>query len=213
MSKFKVGDRVRAIPGKEVMDPYYTINPGEHTVTDMVPYSLGGPNVALTGHKRGACFCPSRLELVSEAKSELEQLVETANAGLEATATIRQKYLDQVERIAENDPSWKLMSNVKFNFAKQYRIKPKPVFTPYKMKDEGYEVVLVELGTMIKIGCAAFEIKELQAALRALVINSESSYFMNRGEGYLASKTGIQHERGKISWASAEELYEKIKDL
>lgn len=207
MNKFKFGDKVRRIlPG------WKDVKQGKiYTVLSQVGINLYLKETEYPDYG----FSVRAFELVSEAKSELEQLVETANAGLQALIKLepmRKKLKWKNYRLPYVDVGG---SSRIFNAIADREgdlvlgIVSEPKFTPYKTKDEGYEVKLEE--NIIYVGCASFSLETLKAALRALLYDNAVQAY--KSEDFRATRNGITHPKGSITWASAEELYEKIKDL
>lgn len=161
-----------------------------------------------------------RFKKVSSSKSELEQLVETANSGLEALIKLstRREEIRYSQRCdtgrnpvnACDSELLDLVAKRGWKDGQRFVAITKPTFTPYKTKDEGFTVK--QFLDMIHVGCTEFPLEELKAALRAL-LHDDSGYSQGMSTVYSATKKGISTLRGSITWASAEELYEKIKDL
>lgn len=198
--QFKVGDKVRVKAGRSDASKKHAGKVGVILrISDVVeeldisPYSEGG-------------FWMSEIEAVKEA-SELEKLVETANAGLAALRALYSKYRNKIE-VEQKDGAIREANSGFYSSdssAKLVRVKPaKPLFVPYKTKDEGYDVTVE--GDRVTVGCAEFNLTALREGLKQLLRDDACSY-----RELSSMRYGITTSKGKISWASAEELLQKLE--
>jgi len=169
--KFKVGDKVRCI------NIYYdsTIKIGqEYTVTRLIT-RINETTIAVDDDdNNGYGYFHHRFELVKENKmdNELQELVDTANTGLDALGKL---YTDHLDEIAVKDSVYTYRDIYEGTFHKSYlhfsescfykhpiEVKPAPakVFKPFYINSytsRGEEWLVKIVGKNIIIGCEEFD--------------------------------------------------------
>lgn len=209
--KFKAGDKVRVRSGA----PCTIIAPGTTaTIVDVykVPHSNCYITIVSDVDRASYDVLSKHLELAEEAKSELQELVDKANAGHEARQRLFEKYVDQVDyKHRDNDQWFTSFSPIELrDFSRELRIKPKPKFEPYTIKSTGWNVDLEGNSDNIKIGCRSFHITTLKSALESLLNNHVFDTDVHT-LSLAASRKGVHEGQHILPWADVEELYEKLK--
>lgn len=148
--------------------------------------------------------------------SNLESLVKTANAGLQAVHEIYRDHKDEVERNRWDDENCRnalfaqdeMLDAVDVRAPRTLYIKPKaPKLKPFNVGQ--WTVELLDSGK-IKIGCETFNLFELKAALQDLHISS----FRDTGIQDMApTRRGILYKDHTLSWKDVDILYIKIRNL
>ena len=211
--KFKVGDKVSVIAAAE---PKVI-----RTIVEQVQagYFLSDP---IDPSKHTALiWLDCELELVEDFKQSveemnLEELVECANRGFDAVATL---YKNHNEEVVINDSptpeyqkiGWSIPGGIA-NGNWRLRVKPTKTFEPYTIHSTDWDVEMDHSKVPeIHIGCKKFVAKDLQAALRALI--EENASFSGNGSNLLrATKTGVRYVGHILPWSDAEELLKKLDD-
>jgi hypothetical protein len=204
-TKFKVGDRVRRLESETWRGNW---NRFEHIVTKVSGDRIevtNDPDPQYSNTRIAAYF-----ELVSPAKSELEELVEKANQGYAARDVLREKYSDQVRAYYTGNSlnEGALLKDIHTtNWCKGYKIVPKKkVFQSYTMPEKHF-VCLHANENNLHVGCQVFSIQDLTNALRALCRDSSAVYFKE----FSASRSGVRYGANTISWASADDLLSRLE--
>lgn len=231
--KFKVGDRVKRILGHnlpfEIGDTGEVVEIGSHRDISVKLDKNGQiktdnwscyleliPNEKPEAVRRGPCYCgifsrpQSELAGVS-SKSELDQLLETAEAGRRAAKKLVEEFKSEIEydkperREVHAGDIWGIGSfNIGFRKASKSKFEPRKI--------GGLEVSLE--GETLTVGCQKFPLVLLRtdlknlldgAAYRSSVYDSADSIFVIRNGVYCAGHTML--------WADVEKLYEAIKEL
>lgn len=193
-AKFKVGDRV--------VRNRASLKNEQGTIAE-VRYSESRPKYNVRWDKEPELLCPSwqdhELELVSPRSAQLDvkdmnidELIECANRGQDATKRLYQEYDTKVNFL-----------NSKFE-----RLKPQKTFQAYTIESTGWDVsVHVD---DVHIGCKIFSAKDLASALRALIVEEKPFVFApNRID---ATVRGARYEGHTLPWDDAQLLMKKLED-
>lgn len=195
MNKFKPGDKVRCkvdYCGQFTKDKIYTIREFCENWCSVVKDDLGKENG----------FSDCHFELVRDS---LDELIKTANAGLEALETLRQNYADKIElsyRSGQIKPV-----NINDGNLQSVQLKQKSL-TPFTTSN-GWEVKLE--GDNLHIGCKKFNAYRIKEVLRSLNDNGER-YEVEKNS-FRAAKSGIKFESHVLPWTDAEKILTELKKL
>jgi hypothetical protein len=193
MTKFKVGDRVRALNTSEC---------GAYTKGNLyVVKALGGSlkteidDLGSTSNGWGY----QNFELIQE--DSLESLIKRANEGYEAEHQLRLKYNDKVE--------WNngvpLMGG---RCLSRLQIK-KPKFEPFTTSN-GWKVI--EKGSGLYVGCRRFDPAPLKSLLIDFIDRDAHSCGLDDYR-YEATRKGIYDGSNLLLWPDAERIYEQLKKV
>lgn len=193
-NKFQVGDKVRCIATGEnewirVGDEYTVEISKENSIYIQAKKTP-------RGFSRLTSYPSSLFELVERASDDLDALIEQANALFPKLHARR----DEIEIKLSVECDWETVVAY-FDEVKLRRRKAPPALpAPFTLKDSGYQVSF--LGSMsVAIGCQTFHTDVIQPALTNLLKeNMAMSY------EFYASKKGVRHAAGQITWADAEQL-------
>jgi hypothetical protein len=215
--EIKVGDRVRCVLGWEDPRPIAR----DMTIKEGAVYTLGKTNTY--GHfylvEKGNDFSydKEKFELVDE-ESELERLVRKANEGMEAGKQLHARYSDQLEERVVNLESgipkyWQPYDRTA-NEAYEYRVKPRPTFTPFTV-GLGWKVELKDNNTRLQIGCRDYAAHDFMKGLRSLVRggNATASAIPGYASGIdlHATRLGVLENGQSISWDEAEKILKALE--
>lgn len=96
--------------------------------------------------------------------------------------------------------------------AEDYTLFQQPRLIPFTLPNSQYAVRLEN--SHIYVGCHRANLKHLKLGLNALLFQNQSEYAADLVGVYIkATKDGIWHSKGTLTWADAELLYYRIKDL
>lgn len=196
--KFKPGDRVRALKTSGCKG----FNKGNiYTVKKYSEYGTLMLEKDDNGSITNGWF-PEAFELVS-SQSELQTLVDQANAGFSALRKLRDWDDNEIEIKHTHASPYRGISGIDmpYGFTPNVRIKPKTK----KFRIASWDATIE--GETVKIGCQQFVIQDLRNNLNALVHYNFSS------SGKLkATKTGILFaDSHAITWKEAEQLLKELE--
>lgn len=105
-----------------------------------------------------------QLDLIEEVtnKSELDQLVETANAGFSAVRKIKTEFPYKTEFMRADENSWVVLGDVEYSKSSKIRIKEKEA--PTLTLKEGHLCSFYD-GDRVNIGCKNFNTNALKSYL------------------------------------------------
>lgn len=210
MREFKVGDKVRLIDKY----PYAGLITGEIGIVT----SLEG--LCFSVNRKTGCTNP-HWELV-EAANELEELVKKVNDGSSAYDLILNKYRKEVEYVPFSKKIYRDLNDKDDVEFQDIRIKQK-TFEPFYVGAKeccsydpktgqgsghtgpcrGKWEVRLE-GDTVSVGCQKFEALNLYYGLKAL--NEGCSTYEHTTFTLKATKNGVWHEKGQISWKDSEKI-------
>jgi hypothetical protein len=198
--EFKVGDKVRWTDG----DGTYWSHNGIYEIVDVTEHYY-----AITSNRnRSTALYPAtanQFELVVEGtEARLQALLKKANEGRDAAQEL---YKLAPKRLEWSDEHTLEPQDLLFRF----QLAPlKPAFKPFTLPDTRHKVTLD--GHVLHVGCRRISASNLKEALYNLLTLAASSHRIP-GLELQATRTGIWTEYGSITWADAELLYDKIKEL
>jgi hypothetical protein len=210
-TKFKVGDKVRAVRGTEGYYPFLGVlnREGENNnLCGIVLYS------ECKVYKEGDHFCldAKHFELVKGESKELEILVRKANEGWKAQQILDDKYLDFIEISTDGIGHWHRPVSSSDGLYR-IRIKPLPQFESFKVGNN-WEVNF-EAGSQISIifiGCKDFNAKDLWYALENLTKDSSAQHTLKDGTILNAMRGGIVcNGKESITWEEAEKIRDALE--
>lgn len=230
--KFKVGDRVKRILGHnlpfEIGDAGEVVEIGSHRDISVKLDKNGQiktdnwscyleliPNEKPEAVRRGPYYCgifsrpQSELAGVS-SKSELDQLLETAEAGRQAAKRLVTEFSTEIEYDYDSHKNKTVSHGHGWGIADHsgFRKISKPKFEPRTIG--GLEVSLE--GKTLTVGCQSFPLKELRTAIPDL-LRSNLSTVLCGTTSIRACRSGVCCAGHTMLWADVEKLYESIKDI
>lgn len=197
-NKFKVGDKVRCI--ELYCESKFLTKNKIYEVLSISPEHIG--IVSDNGSKHD--FFSSRFELVERA-DDLDELIEQANALFPKLHARRA----EIEIKNSYDFDWCDLFVV-FNGA-QLRRKAPALPAPFTLKNSGHKVTFqfrLNKQPDVSVGCQTFCIDEIKPALTNLLKNG-----MSMSYEFYATREGVAHTAGKITWADAEQLLAALEGL
>lgn len=210
MSKFKVGDKVRLIPGGNIKHPHtpeFNVDLSRIYEVSAVD-AVGG--LSLFGHPRGG-HAPDRFELVESPDEELQRLVDKANEGLKALRSLKPHvndliYVNKLGTLVDVGPHGLFNSDGPLHY-QELLIKPKPKFEPFTTSN-GWNVHVAS--DRLHIGCKNFPLNGFKAELHEL-LEKNRAYACDRN--LQATYAGVKYMEHTLPWADAEKIYEQLKRL
>lgn len=219
MPKFKAGDRVRCVDavGKEaclVKGNIYTIR-GPCKVYDTQGFVeiLELPDTwTAAGSMAGGRFelVTRPLEQPDFRKKIDDELLFMLNQAIEAGKELRKRHgADFQAQLFSSKNDWTPVGEVA---VQQYRVKPKPKFTPFEIGGQGWEVSLT--GDKLKVGCKTFDAKSLLSALQYLTAPGSTVNRITQDDGVIlkACRKGISCDGKDISWEDADKLLAALSE-
>ena len=222
MTKFKVGDRVRAV-ADNARNSY--VNKGDiGKVTSIHGVRGTYYNVEFdvprgSAQRRQWHMLEEDIELL---ETPLEDLLAKANEGLRALAELRDKHRDSVETFDVNrneKPAAERIGTDIFTAMREHlasgyfdgrfalRVKPKPAFEPFDTSN-GWRVGLE--GDKLHIGCQSFDAKEFSEAVNYLCYGDSPAFECTFGI-LKSTRRGITYDKHILPWPDAERILEALK--
>jgi hypothetical protein len=197
--KFKEGDKVRcarlAPTTRELRTGF------EYVITKSFWDGKDGEEVVWVEGLQG-CWSAFQFELVQD---ELQQLVDTANAGYRAVEKL-QAYRNKLQyRSGHSDLEWEDYSSYgdfqKNKVGREFRVSPKS--KDFKWK--GFDVKIMK--NMVKIGCKEFNGTDLVRDL-GQIIKGRLPYGMP--QDMVVVRNGLSTRDGEFTWGQLEELHKLL---
>lgn len=206
--KFKKGDKVRCIHATGAQrvlthGQIYTIAGASRHILD-----CGGERVELLELSGDGKFFANRFDQLKSI-SDVQHLVEVANAGSRAYVALVQNFGKEVEiNSTTTDGNWEAPVERNLNFSNwQFRVKQKPKFSLDKIGQ--WEVKL--LVDKFSIGCKEFDAEELRKGLRKLTMHA--AYIFNSPMFELGScRAGIMCGGYILTWDDADKLLAALEE-
>jgi hypothetical protein len=165
----------------------------------------------------------SKFETADSNEKKLQDLLAKANEGRKALVEL---YQLAPKRLMSRSPTFKKEFQPYKDYMSpklmEYSLAEKVKLEPFYLSLNNYKVELVKntFGEVqIKVGCKQFYIKELKRVLNDLIfMNCDWSDFNQNSavqarDNATATRIGIKYGGNHLTWADAEILYNKIKDL
>jgi hypothetical protein len=211
-NKFKVGDKVRCVDADSGGN--HLKLGGVYIIERSYMCGANGPVVDLI-ELREPGFMARRFELVEPATSgeDLDTLIKQANAGMRAIEKLRSPlYKNQVTVEDSVAGSFDTVTAFFEDTQPVFRKAP-PLPAPFTLKDSGHRVEFLNRG-FVNVGCQTLSIDGLTNGLIYLVRESGHHYSSTALNIDLrASKKGVGHPAGEITWADAEQLLAALEGL
>jgi len=208
---FKVGDRFECligVCGVKEGDICRLIDSDKTQPGCYILYNETRESSAGTGWALGK----SNWKKLSAEQSEVQDLIDQMNKGVEAEAKIRDKYKGDVEFTGTNrhlKPSWFTpLAPTTQSLAARLKEKPKPVFEQFTTQ-EGHLVTYKD--DVLQIGCIKIDGFMNSGSLQDLnrVLNEG---FSSAG-GFSCRRKGIAYVGDVLNYADAEVIYRRLKEI
>lgn len=236
MNPFKIGDKIRCIDNYGWSDCLT-----KNKVYEVLGTVTNG-RVDITGDNHTMlCVKSRRFELVEERctrfvqgvftegdyfkqfklnpKDELQDLIDTYNAGIDAYAGIWNNHIDEVRVVNSSIPT---LAGMAYRGALGNKLEkiPQPTFEPfyvgypeqigYLPGDNRAKPWKVELkGDRLHVGCKDFSAKHAKKWLFNLTKNNTNIGHLNHN--LLATRSGIKYNKYMISWEDADKILEALE--
>lgn len=158
----------------------------------------------------------SKLEFTpAESKkgpSELERLVATANAGIDAINELHRKFHKHVQYESAFPPhEWAdVLREENGGIFGKYRVKPKESAFASFTTSNGW---LVEMkGDVLHIGCREYEAKPFREMLNRFKNDSNTYHDGPKSEPFMATRKGLMHGGHILAWVDADELLKRLEE-
>lgn len=204
--RFKIGDKVKALHTSQCGG--FTFG-NTYTVRTVYCDRLG-VEVDDKGHTNNG-WTRQHFELVSDdSPTELQTLVDQANAGFSALRKLRDKYSSETEMKHNNESEYKKIPDyvidMSYGFTPNVRIKPQT--KKFRVASWAAEI----MDNTVKIGCKIFYKNDLILAIQQLVKGDHHAFHCyESGAQFQSTRTHFICGEHRITWEQAEQLLKELE--
>lgn len=201
MREIRVGDRVRALRSSGDHGGAYEIG----KIYKIVGVDIGWVKTIDESNGERNGWYADNFELVTEESHE--ELFELMKKGFIA----RDKLVNDgvLQNFSPINNKWVSHKGCLQNeFDKEYRLKPKKEFKPFRTSN-GWGVVLID--NELHIGCREYDKEQFKIALLNL-LNNHSSSCKQKDYKFEATRTGIKEDGKILLWEDAEKILNALNE-